>query len=212
MASQAQALLANAASRGDVAGMAAALLAGADPNARMWGSTLLIEAASQGCVTTITALLNAGADVDGEDTIGNTALMLAACDGDTASVAALLAAGADVHRAGVGGTTALLRASINGRLDAARMLVEAGARTDVRDNFGYRPIDLVCAQLCRPWRLRDRITPFPFSPMQRDLQTCHYVEQTNAPALRTLFRSAAPWSRRRPVALACYADVWEWEA
>jgi hypothetical protein len=39
-----------------------------------------------------------------------------------------------------------------------------------------------------------------------------FTGMSNAAALRALFASAAPWSRRRPVAIACYADAWEWEA
>jgi hypothetical protein len=41
--------------------------------------------------------------------------------------------------------------------------------------------------------------------------TASLADKSNPAALRALLTAAAPWSRRRPVALACYADVWEEE-
>jgi hypothetical protein len=37
------------------------------------------------------------------------------------------------------------------------------------------------------------------------------MDKSNEAALRALLAAAAPWSRRRPVAIACYAVGWEWE-
>jgi ankyrin repeat protein len=151
MASKANDKLHRAARSGDVAGIAAALLAGADPNAfeGMDEWTPLRSATHNGLVAAIAALLVAGARVDGADSIGNTPLMVAVLRGSTAALDALLAAGADVHHVNNGGYTALHLASNGGHPDATRVLLEAGARTDVRNKSGKRPIDAVSAQLAR---------------------------------------------------------------
>jgi hypothetical protein len=150
MANEMDRRLRDAVKRGDVAGIAAALLAGADPNACEGTScfTPLQRAAQYGHVAAITALLAAGALMDGASSNGTTALMVAAVEGHTAAVHALLAAGADVHRANDGGFTALHLATRWSYLDAGRALVEAGARADVRNKCGKRPIDLVRALPC----------------------------------------------------------------
>jgi hypothetical protein len=211
MASKVNRRLCRAAEEGDVAGIAAAVLVGADPNAfegtQVW--TPLQLAAFNGHAAAIAALLAAGARVDGTDRDGFTPLMLAAHNGHTAAVDALLAAGADVRRAtSDGGGTALHRASMNGHLDAAGVLLEAGARADVRNREGQRPIDGVRA----PTRSLDAAAPLHLaaSPPRRRAQVVGHGEATKA-ALRALLASAAPWPRRRPVALACFAVEWEWE-
>jgi hypothetical protein len=146
MASEPNERLCSAARRGDVAGIAAALLAGADPNAfDGFGETPLHYAAGGGYVGAIAALLAAGARVNGATRDGTTPLMNAAFNGGIAAIDALLAAGADVHRANNKGYTALHRASYKGHLGVARVLVEAGAQTDVRNKHGERAIDIVRA-------------------------------------------------------------------
>jgi len=75
----------------------------------------------------------------------------AAGGGNVGEIERLIAAGADVHRADKDGDTALHAASRNGHVDAARVLLEAGAKTDVRNKWGKRPIDVV-----RDRRDRDR--------------------------------------------------------
>jgi uncharacterized protein len=146
MASEANERLRDAAEDGDVAGIAAALLAGADPNAFEGSWTPLHRAVFNGRLAAIAALLAAGARVDGMDSDGVTPLMWAALSDHTAAVDALLAAGADVNRVSACGYTALHWASMYGRLDAARLLLmEAGARTDLHHKRGERPIDEVGA-------------------------------------------------------------------
>jgi hypothetical protein len=169
MASWANERVCRAAMGGDVAGIAAALLAGADPNAfeGTYGDTPLQLAAMQGRVAAIAALLAAGARVDGTDLDGSTPLIHAAIHGHTTAIDALLAAGADVHRVDWNVNTALLYASSNGHLDAARVLLEAGARTDVRNEEGRRPIDGVRMPLARLMRLRDRVTALRFHVAMR---------------------------------------------
>jgi uncharacterized protein len=172
MASDANWRLRDAARDGDVAGIAAALLAGADANNASEGTaelTPLLWAAFYGHVAAIAALLAAGARVDGTGSVGITPLMNAALNGGIAAIDALLAAGADVHRVAMNGNTALHLTSSYSRVDAARVLLDAGARTDVRDKRGKRPIDVVRAPpLARFMRLlRDRD-----APLQRRVPLC----------------------------------------
>jgi ankyrin repeat protein len=203
--------LVDAAGRGDVAEIERQLAAGADPNAfegtNKW--TPLQRAARFGHVVAIAALLKAGARVDGANSIGWTPLTYAAGKGHTAAVDALVAAGADVHRADNCGRTALHVASSNGNLGAARVLLEAGAKTDVRDSSGHWLVDVVRApsrSLVAAVRLHRAAVP-----PRCHAQVCWFADKSNAAALRALFAAAAPWSRRRPVAIACYAVGWEWE-
>jgi ankyrin repeat protein len=141
--------LCDAAGHGDVAGIAAALLAGANPNAFEGTSdwTPLQWAAACGHVAAIAALLAAGAHVDGMFRDW-TPLILAASDGCTTAIDALVAAGADVHHASSDGDTALHRASYKGHPDASRALLDAGARTDLCNKRGERPIDVVRVPAC----------------------------------------------------------------
>jgi hypothetical protein len=203
MASEVNRVLSRAAYRGDVAGIAAALLAGADPNAVVDHCTQLQTGALSGNVVAIAALLAAGARVNGTSSHGWTPLMYAASNGQTSTVDALLSAGADVRHADIFGRTALHYASMYGRLDVAGLLVDAGARADVPSKEGKRSIDQVRAWLARARQLA--------APLRHCAQVRARDEATKA-ALRALFASAAPWSRRRPVALACYGVEWEWEA
>jgi hypothetical protein len=206
--------LCRAAESGNVAEIERQIAAGADPNVNegtgKW--TPLQEAASSGHVAAIAALLKAGARVDGADSTGNTPLMLAAWKGHTAAIDALVAAGADSHRANKHGNTALQWASSFGELDAARVLLEAGARTDVCNRHGDRPIDVVrcaaCSLTVAAWLCHVTVPP------RCHAQVCTVLGalQSTEAALRALFASAAPWSRRRPVAVACYGVGWEVEA
>jgi ankyrin repeat protein len=206
MASEVNERLCDAARAGDVAKIERSIAAGADPNALVGGSTPLHWAASLGHVAAIAALLAAGARVDGASSGGWTPLMCAAANDSTAAVDALLAAGADVHLANQDGDTALHWASMNGHVDAARVLLEAGARTDVRNKHGKRPIGMVCCRLaCSLDRTHGSRAQLP----RRRAQVWGCDEAIKA-ALRALLASAEPWSRRRPVALACYGVDWEW--
>jgi uncharacterized protein len=204
--------LCRAATSDDVAEIEWLIAAGADPNAFEGTShmTPLQNAACHGHVTAIAALLAAGARVDGASDFGWTPLMAAACYGHTAAVDALLAAGADVHHTSNAGNTALHWAPRNGHLDVARMLLEAGAKTGVRNEDGKPPVDMVRAparSLGAPARWCHAT-----SPPRCHAQVCHDVnDKSNEATLRTLLTSAAPWSRRCPVAVACYAVGWEWE-
>jgi uncharacterized protein len=209
MASDLHVKLCDAAKHSEVAEIERLVAAGADPNllVRQW--TPLLWAATHGHAAPIAALVAAGARVNGANSMGSTALMSAAANDRAVAIDALLAAGADAHVADKFGFTALHRASIYGHLDTARALLEAGARTGMRNKEGKRPIDVVCA-LARCPRLR--LTPLP-PPLLRNVQVSTVGKSaTSAAALTALLAAAAPWSRRRPVAVSCYAVDWEWEA
>jgi ankyrin repeat protein len=212
MASEANLRLNEAAERGDVAEIERLVAAGADPNVLVGDWTPLLCAAERGHVAAIAALLAAGARVDGKASDGWTPLSRAAVKGNTATVDALLSAGADVHQANARGDTALFFVSRWGHIDATRVLVEAGARTDARNHKGKRPIDVVRAPLTRSLVAAAR-TCLVSAPPRRLAQVCVWAgDKSKLPALRALLASAAPWSRRRPVAIACYGVEWEWEA
>jgi hypothetical protein len=151
MASEVNWELCDAAESGDVADIERLIAAGADPNAADVESTPLQAAAANGHIAAIAALLAVGARVNGAGRSGSTPLLLAASCGHAAAVTALLAAGADVHRADSRIFTALHWASREGHFDAARVLLEAGARTDVRNKYGERPIDVVSCVAYTKW-------------------------------------------------------------
>jgi ankyrin repeat protein len=202
--------LCDAAKSGDVAEIERQIAAGADPNALVNDYSPLQRAAENGHLAAIAALLKAGARVDGVDSDGYTPLMCAAWHGHKAVFDALVAAGADVQCANNRGLTALHYASMYGRPDAARVLLAAGARTDVRNKAGERPIDVVRCAAPSPVAAV-RLLHAAASP-RCHAQVCNRItDKTDESALRSLIAAAAPWSRRRPVAIACHADVWEWE-
>jgi hypothetical protein len=215
MASEVNERLRVAARDNDVAGIAAALLAGADPNSfgPVDRTTPLQFAAASGYDAVIAALLAAGARVDPTDIHGWTPLMHAANSGYPSAVDALLAAGADVNHTSKMGFTALHYASHSSWPSATRVLVEAGARADVRSNYGKRPIDLVRALTCPLCRCCCGIVSRQCAAASPRYvaQVCMLGARSNKPAIRAILSSAAPWSRRRPVAIACYGDAWEWE-
>ncbi len=86
--------------RGDMAGLQAALAAGADARARdPWGVTALMRAAALGKKETVDLLLEHGAEADQTSDAGNTALMTAAARGHVEVAARLLDAGSTpVHQ------------------------------------------------------------------------------------------------------------------
>jgi ankyrin repeat protein len=148
MASEANAALLDAATRGDVAEMDRLIAAGADVNALVGSWTPLLRAALNGHETAIAALLAAGAHVDAMNNAGYTPLVYAAFKGHAPAIDALLAAGANVDHALDGGETALYCASMQGHLDAAVALLQAGARGNAQNKRGKRPIDVVRCAAC----------------------------------------------------------------
>jgi ankyrin repeat protein len=117
-----------AAQQGDVAAVAALLLAGARVDAaNKQGETALHKAAREGHAPVVTALLQAGARVDAADKDGVTALHEAAANGHAPVVAALLQAGARVDVADEDGDTALQMAFSRGHAQSARLLLNAAS-------------------------------------------------------------------------------------
>jgi ankyrin repeat protein len=208
--SSADAKLCEASMYGDVPEIERQLAAGANPNAFDGTPTRtpLREAARNGHTAAIAVLLKAGARVNGADGDGYTPLMYAARNGCATAVHTLVAAGADIHRADKDGDTALHWASMNGRFNAARVLVVVGAWADVTNKWGKRPVDKVRAprpSLIAALRLRHAT-----APPRRRAQICALTRnKSEGAALRTLLTSVATWSRRRPVAIACYGVRWE---
>src|SRR3954471_13155002 len=125
--SPADARLLDAAMRGDLAEVRAALAGGANTEARSDSQmTALGTAALYGRAPVVSALLAAGAKVDA-DQGGITPLIAAASEGHTAAVEALLAGGASIAGTDDSGMTALMAAASANRVDAVRALLAHGA-------------------------------------------------------------------------------------
>ena len=123
-----EAPLVEAASRGDVAAVRAALEAGADADQRQGdGATGLHWAVHRGDLTLVEMLLAAGATVDAVNDLAVTPLLLAASSGQVAVVDRLLAAGADPEGGGADRERPLMRAAWVGSVDVVRSLLDAGA-------------------------------------------------------------------------------------
>ena len=132
--------LMDAASRGDVARLSAALEQGAESDARdERGTTPLMVAAEHAHVEVVRALLAAGADANAEREGGITPLMHAAASGNAGIARLLLEAGARVDaRAADNGLTALRVAVATASPDMVRELLGAGADRDQQDEDGAR--------------------------------------------------------------------------
>jgi ankyrin repeat protein len=167
----------------DTASAARCLAAGADPNAFVGLDTYspLQAAAYQSDPAIVVLLLRAGATVDGRDMYDHTALCHAAGCGHMDVMRALIEAGGDVAVRSGGGTTPLHFAALTGQTDACHLLLECGARADVRNHSHRLPADLVSER---------------------------HLAQSPARNVLTVIESWAPWSRRRPVAMADAACLW----
>jgi uncharacterized protein len=131
----AHAPVADAAERGDRAGVRVLLQQAADVNAAQGdGMTALHWAAMTRDVELVHTLLYAGANVGATTRIGSyTPLLLAARNGDAAVVDALIAGRADVNAATSNGTTALMLAAGAGDVATVEALLEHGASVNARE-------------------------------------------------------------------------------
>ncbi len=127
-AAGADAPLADAVQRQDVAAVGDLLQASSDVNARQVdGMTALHWAAYHDDADLVGRLVAAGADVHAANRYGVTPLSLAAENANVAMVERLLDAGADPNTTLPGGETALMTAARTGRVGAVRALLTAGA-------------------------------------------------------------------------------------
>lgn len=133
------------AQRGDEAGVAEMLEAGADPNgASRYGTrTALQEAASFGCSGIVLLLLSHGAQIEARDGGGQTALHCACLDlaGGGRSVETLISAGADVNVVDKTGKTPLHWLAMADSPKGVEALISAGADPCAVDRDGCVPGD-----------------------------------------------------------------------
>jgi uncharacterized protein len=124
----AQAEIADAASKGNVAEIQRLLKSGADVNAQQAdGATALQWAAYRGDAPLAELLLKAGAKPGLANHNGATPLWLAAAHGDAVVIKALLKGGADANESLPLGRRPLMLAARSGNVDAVRALLEHGA-------------------------------------------------------------------------------------
>jgi len=135
-AAENDARFAEAAARGDLAGVRALLdeTPKAEVNAAgVDGTTALHWAVRSDNPDIAKLLIRAGADATAKNRYGITPLYLAAVNGSTEMIRLLIEAGADPNSVAPTGETALMTASRTGDPSAMRMLLDRGARVDARD-------------------------------------------------------------------------------
>jgi len=145
---QAAAVVAEAAMRGDIESVRGAIAAGEDVNAALGdGMTGLHWAAERGDAPLARLLMEAGAEVDRVRLGGYTPLHLASSGANALVLGVLLAAGADPDRASTaGGATPLHFAARTGDVSAVRALITGGATVDaVEEAQGQTPLIFAAA-------------------------------------------------------------------
>lgn len=137
---EADAKLAAASRKGDLAAITAALKAGANPRAvDAAGTPVLMNAALYGNAAAVRLLLKRGADPNATDPTGATALIWSA--GDPEKALALIEHGANVNAQSKPGRTPLMNAAMAaGGAPVVKALLGAGATVDARDQIDPMPI------------------------------------------------------------------------
>jgi ankyrin repeat protein len=130
--------VADAAARGNKAGIRALLAKKADVNAtQVDGTTALHWVVQNDDLESADLLLKAGAKVMAANKAGALPLMLAAVNGNAPMIERLADAGADVNATLTrSGDTALMIASRVGKVDAVRVLLDHGAQVNAKENWG----------------------------------------------------------------------------
>jgi ankyrin repeat protein len=130
--------VADAAMRGDLQGLRAAIARKADVNApQADGSTALHWAAERDDREAADLLIKAGARVAARTREGVTPIQLAAVNGSAAMLDRLLKAGADVNAPlTAAADTPLMIAARTGKIDALRVLLDAGAVVNATESWG----------------------------------------------------------------------------
>jgi TonB family protein len=139
--------LMDAAHRGDMAGLHAALAAGdklTDRDASGW--TPLMYAASSYGPSVVSEMLKAGAEVNARSNRGETALMASAVTGIADED--LINAGADVNAVNDVGMTALMLLAQRAEPDEISTLIKAGADARKKDAAGLTAMDYLNAANC----------------------------------------------------------------
>jgi ankyrin repeat protein len=134
--------IADAAARGDAAGVRALIAKKADVNApQNDGATALHWAAFRGNLELAEILLRAGANPKAANREGATALWIASVNGDAKMISALLKAGADANEKLPLGRSPLMIAARTGNTEALRVLIEAGADLNAKETLrGTTPL------------------------------------------------------------------------
>jgi ankyrin repeat protein len=142
-----EAPLADAAERGDGAGLRALVARHAEVNrAQADGMTALHWAAYRDDLDEARFLVGAGAEVGASNRYGVAPLSLACTNGNEAMVALLLDAGADPGTKLRGGETALMTAARTGRLGPVRALLARGADVNAREQRGQTALMWAAAE------------------------------------------------------------------
>jgi uncharacterized protein len=132
------ALLRDAATRGDVAALRCLLDAGASVLAQDGaGRTALIQAAYANQVEAGRLLIAAGADVNVQDNSRQSAYLIPTADGGLDFLRLTLANGADVHSLDRFNGTGLIRAADRGHVEIVRELLKTDIKIDHVNNLGW---------------------------------------------------------------------------
>jgi ankyrin len=128
--------VADAAMKGDRAGVRALLARKADVNApQVDGATALHWAMYRNDADLADVLIRAGANVKAANRDGVTPLAMAALYGSPTMILKLMKAGADAKEVATNGQTVLMLAARNGNPDAVRVLIEGGANVNARETL-----------------------------------------------------------------------------